>query len=81
MNIKQFFSSKTTVGRTVRTFLQAVIGISAFFIGLLNIPGVFDYLVTNNIAAAGTLALTIAVATYVYNASEQLIKWLMSEDN
>lgn len=79
MEIKKLFSKDTRIGRTVRTFLQAIIGITAFALGLIAIPGVYDYLVTNNVIAGGTLALVIAVATYLYNAAEAFLKWLLNE--
>lgn len=81
MEIKKLFSKDTRIGRTVRTFLQAIIGILAFVLGLVAIPGVYDYLIANNVLAGGTLALTIAVATYIYNAAESALKWLLSEGN
>jgi hypothetical protein len=81
MEIKKLFSKDTRIGRTVRTFLQAIIGIAAFVLGILNIPGVYDYLVANSLVSGGTLALTIAVATYLYNAAESFLKWLVGEGN
>lgn len=79
MELKQLFSKNTVIGRTVRTFLQALIGIVAFLLGLAAIPGVNDYLVQNGVVAAGTLALVISIATYVYNIAEKAIKWLQEE--
>jgi hypothetical protein len=79
--IKDFFSSTTQRGRVVRTILQAVAGILTFTYGLLSLPDVQHYLVTNNIVAIGTLAAFIGLASYLYNAVEKLLKWLMSEGN
>lgn len=80
MELKKYFSKDTVIGRTVRTFLQALIGITAFLLGLAAIPGVNEYLVSNSVVATGTLALVISVATYVYNMAERFIKYL-KEDN
>ena len=75
----KIFSKDNKYGRTVRTFLQAIIGICVFVLGLLAIPGVQSFLSDNQVASVTTLAFVIAVTTYVYNSAEQLIHWLFGD--
>lgn len=76
MDFNQFFSSKTIVGRAVRTALQVFVSVLGFFFGLLTLPGFGDYLAQNNIVAVSTFAVWTGVVSYLYNAAEALMKWL-----
>lgn len=60
--------------KALRTFLQSVLGILTFVLGLLAIPGVADYLSENPALANISLATVIAVFTYLQNAIEDFVK-------
>jgi len=68
-----FDKSKPSI-KALRTFLQAVVGIIAFVLGLLAIPGVSEYLSNNPALANISLATCIAIATYLQNAIEDFLK-------
>lgn len=68
-----FDKSKPSI-KALRTFLQAIVGIIAFVVGLLAIPGVSDYLSENPALANVSLATVIAVFTYLQNAIEDFLK-------
>ena len=68
-----FDKSKPSI-KALRTFLQAVVGILAFLVGLVAIPGVSDYLSGQPMLANVSLATVIAIVTYLQNAIEDLLK-------
>lgn len=73
---KVMFDKSKPFIKALRTFLQAVVGITTFILGLLAIPGVADYLSNNPALANISLATIIAVFTYLQNAIEDFIKTL-----
>lgn len=76
---KKLFSASNGMGRTVRTTLQAFVGILAFLAGLIAIPEVQDVLVKNNLLAAGSLATVIGVVSGVQNLVEKLLRQYFGE--
>lgn len=77
--IKSLFSSSNGLGRSVRTTLQALVGILAFFSALILVPEVQDVLLSNNIVSVGALATTIGIISGIQNATEKLLKHLFGE--
>lgn len=54
--------------------MQAVVGITAFVVGLLSIPGVSEFLSQQPILANVSLATVIGIITYLQNAIEDYLK-------
>lgn len=78
--IKPLFSPNNGVGRTVRTTLQAFVGILTFIVALISIPEVQNVLVTNNlVTSAAACATTIGLIAGLQNAVEKLLKRLFEE--
>lgn len=73
-NAKKLFSSSNGVGRSVRTTLQSFVGILAFFTALIAIPQVQEFVLTNGIVTAGTLATTIGLVAALQNAVEKFLR-------
>lgn len=78
--LKSLVSKDNGVGRTVRTWLQAFIGILAFVYGVVVIPDFQNFLVSNNIVAVGTLASFVAAVTALHNGAEKLLSFLFGEE-
>lgn len=76
---KSLFSSSNGLGRTVRTTLQAFVGILAFLTAIILVPEVQDVLVKNNLLSVSALATTIGVIAGLQNAVEKLLKHLFGE--
>jgi uncharacterized membrane protein (DUF485 family) len=76
VDLKQIFNKNTPIGRTIRTWIQAFIGITAFALGLIGIPGVAEFVTQNYAVTIGSLATAIAVVTYIQNALERLLAFL-----
>lgn len=76
---KSLFSSNNGLGRTVRTTLQAFVGILAFLTTIILVPEVQDVLVKNNLLSVSALATTIGVIAGLQNATEKLLKHLFGE--
>ena len=77
--VKSLFSSSNGLGRSVRTTLQAFVGILAFLSALILVPEVQDVLLTNNILSVSALATTIGLIAGLQNAVEKLLKHLFGE--
>lgn len=78
--IKPLFQATNGLGRTVRTSLQAFVGILVFVYGVITIPEVQDFLVQNNLVAIGTLATTIGAMAGIQNAAEKLLRYLFGDE-
>lgn len=74
--LHKLFSKETRVGRTVRGALQLAATILTFFLGLLAVPGVSDFVTQNWAITASSFITLNAVITYVYNAVESLLEYL-----
>jgi hypothetical protein len=78
--IKQLFNKNTTHGRTIRTFLQAVIGSTGFVIALFLIPGLSEFLSNNLGVSIATLSTFVAVVTLIQNSVEKLIVFIKNNE-
>lgn len=71
---KKLFSSDNGVGRSVRTTLQSFVGIMAFFVALVTVPQVQEFILLNGFVTAGTLATTIGLVAGIQNAVEKFMR-------
>ena len=68
------FSPYTKRGRALRTFLQALLAILSFSLGLITIPGFGELLVSLGVEVSATaLAAWIGVISYLYNQLESTL--------
>jgi len=72
-SLKHLLSKKTALGRTVRTLLQAIIGISGLVLAAAALPGLLDFMNQSFPNTVGTISLAVTVATAVWNAAEKLL--------
>lgn len=77
--MKPLFSPSNGLGRTVRTTLQAFVGILTFLTAFILVPEVQDVLVKNNLLSVSALATTIGLIAGLQNAVEKLLKRLFGE--
>ena len=77
--LKKLFDKNTNHGRAMRSVLQGIVALVTFMIGFLAIPGIGEYLATNEIMTFATFGMWLGVITYIHNTLETLLKWLGNE--
>lgn len=73
--VRGLISPTTRRGRAIRTFLQGLLGLLTFSLGLISIPGFADALSGVGLEVqVTTMAAWIGIISYLQNALESLLK-------
>ena len=78
--LQRLTDKNTTLGKTVRTWLQAIIGITGFVMAVVDIPGFYSIFTSSPLVTVISASTFVAIVTLLHNGAESTKKYLETEE-